>query len=148
MLVQCCLQCFISGVGHNYRSTCQWCLSVTQVRLTFKLSPGQFQREQLCKPVGLSCWHTQSRSDPEAVTHPTTNTVKCCLTSEFLCDQVYPSLYGPRQLPIAILSGMFTACCMQVTSERVCKFNLSRFRSLQTNIIQIWFALFKLFEHI
>ena len=30
------------------------------------------------------------------VTHPTTNTAKCCLTSEILRDQMYPTLHGPK----------------------------------------------------
>ena len=34
----------------------------------------------------------------QAVTHPTTNTAKCCLTSEILRDQVYPTLHGPHVL--------------------------------------------------
>ena len=29
--------------------------------------------------------------------HPTSNTVKCCLTSEILRDQVYPTLHGPSR---------------------------------------------------
>ena len=33
----------------------------------------------------------------QAVTHPITNTAKCCLTSEILGYQVYPTLHGPSQ---------------------------------------------------
>ena len=31
----------------------------------------------------------------QAVTHPITNTVKCCLTSEIYRDQEYQTLHGP-----------------------------------------------------